>query len=349
MHLSSDQSSIHRTTMSLITSSMIPVLAGVSAVGYFALPKVLPSEHKLFREARLARSTKERPFALVTGSSAGIGYGIAKELCRHGFNVIIHGRNEKRLEEAVNSLHKAFPSVLVESICFDTISSLDEEDLSDDLKELLQPLLSHNLRLIVNNIGVGFNPNNHNDFAPFSSHSKQHITKVMDVNIRFTTYLTQNFLQQLEDNARDVGGRSMMLNISSISDIGIPYLAIYSASKAYITCFTKALDTEMKAEGIPIDMKVVIPGSVDSPNSKIGVSFTQPSSDQMGREIVQTIKDARSAVVTYPNWAHWMQTVFCSVQPYWLLQKMLAAGVQDTQKYRTEAKKHRTRTWRMAE
>lgn len=329
--------------MVLSTSSILAALTCASAASYLVVPKLFPSEHQLFREARSAQSAKDRPYALITASSAGIGYGIAHELCRSGFNVIIHGRDETHLKAAVETLQKAFPNVLVESIRFDTFNSLAKDDLTDDVKDILQPLSSRNIRLLVNNVGTGFNPYNKHDFAPFQAHSQEHIADIINVNIRFTSYLTWYFLKQLEDNAKRAGSRSILLNISSIADLGIPWLATYSASKAYITCFAKALNTEMQGEGVPVDVKVAIPGSVDTPNCKIGVSFTQPSSEQMGREIVDMLKDARSGVVTVPNRAHWLQTVFCSVQPYWLLQKSLLAGVAENVEYR---KRHRTRTWR---
>lgn len=324
---------------------MAPTTAGILTASACLLPFVslvvsrcMGSEHKLFREARLAHSAESRSWAFITGSSGGIGYGTAFALCRNGFNVIIHGRNEDRLEEAVKTLRKAFPQVLVESFCFNASIGVAKDDLTDDVKDILTSLKARNIRILVNNVGTGFSPDNKHDFAPFTAHSRQHIAEVIDVNIRFNTYLTWYFLKQLEDNARRAGNHSIVLNISSVSDIGIPWLATYSASKAYITCFTKALDTEMKAEGIPIDVKTTIPGSVDSPNCRIGVSFTCPSSDQMGREVVETIKNVRSAIVTYPNWGHWIQTVFCAIQPYWLLQKMLIAGVTPTVSYRKEGK-----------
>ena len=92
-------------------------------------------------------------------------------------------------------------------------------------------------------------PNNNIDFAPFTTQSVTQITELVDVNIRFLTYLTRYMHRLLTANARENGGRSMILNISSLADIGMPYLAAYSASKAFLTAFTKALDTEMKAEG----------------------------------------------------------------------------------------------------
>jgi NAD(P)-dependent dehydrogenase (short-subunit alcohol dehydrogenase family) len=55
----------------------------------------------------------EKSWALVTGSSDGIGKGIAHELCSHGFNVVLHGRNAEKLSRVQSSLLAEYPNVQV--------------------------------------------------------------------------------------------------------------------------------------------------------------------------------------------------------------------------------------------
>lgn len=49
-------------------------------------------------------------WALVTSASDGIGRGFAEELCHRGFNVVIHGQNEKKLEQVRDPLLEQWPT-----------------------------------------------------------------------------------------------------------------------------------------------------------------------------------------------------------------------------------------------
>lgn len=76
-----------------------------------------------------------------------------------------------------------------------------------------------------------------------------------------------------------------MVNVGSPLEIGIPWVTVYTASKSYITTLSRALDTELKGEGWPVNVKCMIPGDVDSPNHRVGVNLFTPTSDEMGRYI----------------------------------------------------------------
>src|SRR5436309_12610648 len=72
----------------------------------------------------------EKTWALVTGSSSGIGEGIAYELCSHGFNVVLHGRNDEKLSRVQASLLAEYPKVQVRKVIADagsfTASAIDD-------------------------------------------------------------------------------------------------------------------------------------------------------------------------------------------------------------------------------
>src|SRR3982074_1376232 len=54
--------------------------------------------------------------ALVTGSTAGIGYAIAEALAREGADVIVNGRTEERIEQAIKSIRTSHPQARVEGL-----------------------------------------------------------------------------------------------------------------------------------------------------------------------------------------------------------------------------------------
>ena len=57
--------------------------------------------------------------ALVTGSTAGIGFGIAHRLLQEGASVIINGRTEDRINPALNLLRKSIPDCIVQGFAAD--------------------------------------------------------------------------------------------------------------------------------------------------------------------------------------------------------------------------------------
>lgn len=67
--------------------------------------------------------------ALITGSSAGIGFTIAEKLAQEGCHLIICGRNSQRLEQAYQSLKKAYPSLEILSLSADVHQGNDSQKL----------------------------------------------------------------------------------------------------------------------------------------------------------------------------------------------------------------------------
>src|SRR5437870_1428796 len=61
----------------------------------------------------------ENKFALVTGSTAGIGFAIAKALAAEGARVIVNGRSETRVTEAIAAIRAHIPSARLEALALD--------------------------------------------------------------------------------------------------------------------------------------------------------------------------------------------------------------------------------------
>jgi len=74
----------------------------------------------------------ENKLALVTGSTAGIGFAIAKALAAEGGRVIINGRSDKRVTEALAAIRKAVPTAKLEPLALDLATAeaaVEEEAL----------------------------------------------------------------------------------------------------------------------------------------------------------------------------------------------------------------------------
>src|SRR5438876_420966 len=87
---------------------------------------------------------------LVTGATDGLGKTVARELAARGATVLLHGRDETRLEQALSEVSKATGSTTLRSYRAD-FSSLDEvRQLTGEIDQ------DHDqLHLLVNNAGIG--------------------------------------------------------------------------------------------------------------------------------------------------------------------------------------------------
>jgi len=94
--------------------------------------------------------SKDRPaWALVTRASDGIGLGFAQELSERGFNIILHGRNEGKLDGIKEQLQKTSPDREFRIFVRDA-----EKELTDEILHNLQESLKDiHLTVLINNVG----------------------------------------------------------------------------------------------------------------------------------------------------------------------------------------------------
>lgn len=86
-------------------------------------------------------------YAVITGATDGIGKSLAKDLYRKGFNVIIHGRNEKKLKTTVEEIKALRGDGIVESFIADATSPrVDYAGIAKRFDDL-------NITLFINNVG----------------------------------------------------------------------------------------------------------------------------------------------------------------------------------------------------
>ena len=167
-------------------------------------------------------------WALVTGSSDGIGQAIVHELCSKGFNIILHGRNATKLSpvqgESINIISK-YPISHFHSRCrgpyLGQIRAI--QDFIASIKDL-------KLTVLVNN--VGGTATLAADFLPFKDHTTKEIDDLILINMLFATHLTHALLPLLTQQPA-----ALILNTGSASHTGLPYMAVYSATKGYLSAW----------------------------------------------------------------------------------------------------------------
>jgi glucose 1-dehydrogenase len=185
--------------------------------------------------------------AIVTGSSSGIGQGIAARLAREGANVVINyvGRSEgaeatlKMVEDA------GAKGIIVQA----DVSKLDSvRNLVDQAWKAFG-----GADILVNNAGV-------EKPSDFWATTEQDYDLVMAVNLKGPFFLTQAFVQRLLDAKKP--GR--VINISSVhEDMALPHFASYCASKGGLRMLMRDLAVELGPFGITVNN--VAPGAIATP------------------------------------------------------------------------------------
>ena len=183
------------------------------------------------------------PWAIVTGANAGIGKAIATELAARGLNIVAVARRQSLLDTLQQELTSDH-GVEVRTISTDLT---DPESISK--LELVTSDLE--IGLVVPNAGVELS-------GTFIHSSLEANERMLQLNVTAPMQMAKVFGAKMASR-----GRGGILFISSLFGYqGIPHVASYAASKAYILSLGEALHVEMKAHGV--DVTVLSPGLTDT-------------------------------------------------------------------------------------
>ena len=183
----------------------------------------------------------DRPLAVVTGASSGIGRELATLCARHGFDLII-AADDPAIADAADALDAIGASVAV----------VETDLATEDGVELVHAAAQGRaIDALLANAGHGL-------AGPFLDQPFDEVRHVIDTNVTGTLYLIQ--LVGAEMRAR---GQGRILITGSIAGY-IPgtYTAVYNGSKAFIDSFSHALREELKDSGVTVSL--LMPGPTDT-------------------------------------------------------------------------------------
>jgi short-subunit dehydrogenase len=185
-----------------------------------------------------------RNLALVTGASSGIGAELARELVRHGHDVVLTARRAPELETLATELRAA-----------GAVATVVTRDLSipGAARELARELDARQLRVdvLINNAGFG-------DVSAFAREDPDRIDAMLELNVVALTALTRAFLPGMIARGR---GRVMLVSSTAAFQPG-PNMAAYCASKAYVLSLGEALARELRGTGVTLT--TLCPGATHS-------------------------------------------------------------------------------------
>lgn len=180
---------------------------------------------------------------IITGATSGIGEACAIAFGKEGAHVVITGRSQYKLDQAL---------VKIRSVGIDAIGVLADAAIEDDNRRMAEKVISHfgKIDILINNAGISMR-------ALFKDLDIEVFKKVMDVNFWGSVYATKYCLDSITQQ------QGSIIGISSINGYrGTPARTAYTASKFAMNGFFESLRTELFKKGVHV--LVACPGFTTS-------------------------------------------------------------------------------------
>ena len=219
---------------------------------------------------------------LITGASAGIGREFARQLAPVVNTMVLVARRNDRLEALELELKIVNPRLEVFCRQLDLRDQAELERFCDWLDES-----GLSIDLLVNNAGLG-------DRGAFIDGEWARLQAMLQVNIAALTYLTYRILPSMRKS-----GCGAILNVSSAAGfLPVPNLAVYAATKAYVTSFSEALRAELRSSNISVT--ALCPGPVPTEfgdvASRLPQGYISPMPELFTVAVQEVVRTALHAV-----------------------------------------------------
>ena len=249
----------------------------------------------------MAMATQNRPFAIVTGASTGIGYELAKQCAEHGFNLLI-AADEPEIHKAAENLRAL--GAAVEPL---------EADLSteDGVAKLYQTAQGRKVDALLANAGRGLGDG-------FLDQDFDEVRYVIDTNITGTLDL----IQKIGRDMREQGEGRILITGSVAGFIPGAFQAVYNGTKAFLDSFSFALRNELKDSGVTVTC--LMPGPTDTEffsragleDTKVGVE-EKADPAKVAKDGFEAMMNGEGDVVS--GWKNKLQVALAHIAPAGML------------------------------
>ena len=186
-------------------------------------------------------------YAFITGATAGFGKACAYIFAKNGWNLIITGRRQERLDSIKDQIKKDH-DVDVVSLCFDV---REEQEVIDAVGSLSADITS-NISLLINNAGLAVGK------GSIDNGLSDDWNRMIDTNVKGLLYVTKAVVPFLKANSN-----SQIINIASIAGKEVyPGGNVYCASKHAVDALSKAMRIDLVQFGIKVTN--IAPGAAET-------------------------------------------------------------------------------------
>ncbi|WP_346985316.1 SDR family oxidoreductase [Chryseobacterium sp. POE27] len=187
---------------------------------------------------------RKNEYALITGATSGIGYELAKQFAKNGYDLVMVARNHDELKTKADEFKNYGVNVI--TIAKNLFIEEDAYALYSELK-----LNGISPAILVNDAGQGV-------YGKFQDTDIHREVDIINLNIVSVIILTKMFLKD-----RLPKGSGKILNLASIaSKAPGPWHSVYHGTKAFILSWSEAIREELKDSGITVT--ALLPGPTDT-------------------------------------------------------------------------------------
>ncbi|KAK7306203.1 hypothetical protein VNO77_44129 [Canavalia gladiata] len=239
-------------------------------------------------------------WAIITGSTDGIGKAMAFELASKGLNLLLVGRNPLKLEATLKEIRETQGGYVEVKLVVIDMQKDGEEEITKKIEEAIHGL---DVGLLVNSAGLAY------PYARFFHEVDSHLMDaIFKVNVQGITWITKAVLPTMINNKKGA-----IINIGSGSSVVLPsypLVTLYAATKGYLAMFSKCISLEYKNQGI--DIQCQVPLFVSTKMSKMKPSLFVPTPEVYSKACMRWIGYEKQVV---PYFLHSVQSFLIGAIP----------------------------------
>jgi short-subunit dehydrogenase len=268
----------------------------------------------ILKEEEMAKKqteqSEQRPLGAVTGASTGIGFELAKEFVRNGFDVVIVS-DEESIHDVAEELEELGGQAI--GVQADLRKRKGVEAFYEAITETGRPL-----EAIALNAGIGF-------AGAFAESELEEQLSSVNLNCASVVHLTHLVLPEMVER----GEGKILITSSIASQTPGPYMTVYHATKAFDQFFAHGLRVELQESGVTVTS--LMPGPTDTEfferghmeDTKIGASENKDSAEEVARQGFEAMMAGRDHVVG-GAWKNTMEVIMAKFMPEALKAKQTA-------------------------
>lgn len=249
---------------------------------------------------------------LITGASSGIGEAFARRLAAQGENVLLVARSEDKLASMCNELGRAH-NINAQYVALDLAEAgapvrLFEETNGRGLE----------VETLINNAGFG-------SMGDFTSHELERELNMIDLNVKSLVALTYFFIRPMRERKRGT-----IINVASTAAFqGVPFMAVYAATKAFVLSFSEALWDENRPFGVHV--MALCPGVTETNFFAAAKSERPPlrvaqTPEQVVDTALKGLKRGKTHIIS--GWTNYVMAESERLAPRWLVARIAGKAMK---------------------